>query len=194
MTREKSLIRQISSFSSMKKFLNEPLVKFLLLGFSLYLFWLGLYEWWLHPSGVIDRAVINNTLLFSQRMLGWMGYFVDRSGERLVYIKGTSGIYIGDSCNGISLFALFSIFIIAFPGKPLAKLFFIPIGVLLIHLLNVLRVVALAIIQTYSYQWTEFNHTYTFTIIMYFYIFALWMLWINKFSGINDKRKNSEGG
>ena len=43
----------------MKKLFSEPLVKFLLYGFSLYLIWLGLYEWWLHPSGVIDRVVIS---------------------------------------------------------------------------------------------------------------------------------------
>jgi exosortase family protein XrtF len=173
----------------MKKFLSDPLVKFLFYGFFLYFLWLGLYEWWLHPAGTIDRIVINNTLFFSNRILEWMGYVAGMKGERLLYINGTSGIFIGDSCNGISLFALFSIFIIAFPGKLLAKLFFIPIGVLIIHLLNVMRIVALAIIQTYSYHWTEFNHTYTFTIIMYFCIFSLWMMWINKFSGINTKRK-----
>jgi len=179
----------VFSFSSIRKFLSDPLVKFLFYGFSLYLIWLGLYEWWIHPAVVIDRAVINNTLLFSQKILEWMGYVVERSGERLLYIKGTSGLFIGDSCNGISLFALFSIFIIAFPGKPTAKLFFIPLGVLIIHLLNVFRVVALAIIQTHSYAWTEFNHTYTFTIFIYFCIFGLWMIWVNKFSGINIERK-----
>jgi exosortase/archaeosortase family protein len=173
----------------MKKFLGDPLVKFLFFGFSLYLIWLGSYEWWLHPAGMIDRVVISNTLFFSQRILEWMGYVVVWNGERWMYIKGTPGLFIGDSCNGISLFALFSIFIIAFPGKQIAKLFFIPIGVLLIHLLNVLRVVVLAVIQTYSYAWTEFNHTYTFTIIMYFCIFALWMIWINKFSGLRKKHR-----
>src|ERR1035437_5648336 len=131
----------------MKKLFSEPLVKFLLYGFSLYLIWLALYEWWLHPSGVIDRVVISNTLFFSQRILEWMGYVVVRGGERSMYINGISGLFIGDSCNGISLFALFSIFIVAFPGKPVAKLFFIPVGVLLIHLLNIFRVVSLAIIQ-----------------------------------------------
>lgn len=170
----------------MKKFLSEPLAKFLFYGFSLYLIWLALYEWWIHPSGVIDSVIINNTLFFSQKILEFMGYYVIRSGERLISIKGVAGVFIGDSCNGISLFALFSIFIIAFPGKYSLKIFFIPIGILLIHSLNILRIVALTIIQSYSYKWTEFNHTYTFTIIIYSCIFALWMIWINRFSGINE--------
>jgi len=53
--------------------------------------------------------------------------------------------------------------------------------------MNVLRIVALAIIETYSYEWTEFNHTYTFTLLMYVFIFGLWLFWINKFSGIKIK-------
>lgn len=139
--------------------------------------------------GVMDRIVVDNTIIVSQKILGWMGYVVVKGGERMLYIKGTPGIFIGDSCNGISLFALFSIFVVAFPGKHIRKLLFIPMGILLIHFLNILRVVALAIIQTYSYEWTEFNHTYTFTIIIYFFIFVLWMVWVNKFSGINKLQR-----
>jgi len=168
----------------MRKLFNEPIVKFLALGFFLYLSWLAIYEWLIHPAGWADQVVIRNSLDISQWMLEVLGYEVERSGERLMHIKGAPGLFIGDSCNGISLFALFIIFIIAFPGKWINKFFFIPGGILLIHFMNVLRIVLLAIIQTYSYEWTEFNHTYTFTLLMYAFIFGLWLLWINKFSGI----------
>lgn len=172
----------------MKKLFNEPMVKFLALGFFLYLFWLAIYEWWIHPMEWVDKLVIDNTLDISQKILDRMGYAVERSGDRMMGIKGTPGLFIGDSCNGISLFALYSIFILAFPGKIISKIIFIPVGIILIHLLNVGRVVVLAIIETHSYEWTEFNHTYTFTLIIYGFIFMMWLLWINKFSGINVRR------
>ena len=168
----------------MKVSFKEPIVKFLFKGLTLYLFWFFIYQWWVHPLEWIDKAIIKNTLSFSKLMLERMGYPVALSGDRFIQIDGTSGLFMGDSCNGISLFALFSIFIIAFPGKGYVKLFFIPIGILLIHVLNIFRVIALAIIETYSYKWTEFNHTYTFTTLMYAFIFGGWVLWINKFSGI----------
>jgi len=173
----------------MKKLFNEPIVKFLAFGFFLYLSWLALYEWWIHPTESMDKAVIDNTLDISQKILGWMGYAVVRGGDNMIGIKDTPGLLMGDSCNGISLFALYSIFIIAFPGKIISKIIFIPVGILLIHLLNVFRVVVLAIIETYSYEWTEFNHTYTFTLIIYGFIFIVWLFWINKFSDL--KRKTS---
>ena len=166
---------------------KEPTVRFLLFGFALYLGWLAIYEWWIHPLQWVDKGVIHNTLFISQKILTWMGYEVVNNGDRMMNIKGTPGLFIGDSCNGISLFALYSIFLIAFPGKIISKIIFIPAGILAIHLLNILRVVCLSIIETYSYEWTEFNHSYTFTILIYAFIFATWLFWINKFSGLKKK-------
>ena len=169
----------------MKKILDEPIARFLLFGLLLYLGWLTLYEFWIHPAGIIDKLVIDNTLHISQKILGAMGYVSERSGNRLLKIQGTPGLFIGDSCNGISLFSLYSIFIIAFPGKILSKIIFVLLGILVIHVLNVVRVITLAVIETYSYEWTEFNHTYTFTILIYAFIFFMWLFWINKFSGMH---------
>jgi exosortase family protein XrtF len=168
----------------MKKLWNEPVVRFLAFGFLLYITWFALYEWWIHPMQWVDKLVIDNTISLSRKILGWMGFVTEMSGDRIVKIVGTPGLFIGDSCNGISLFALFSIFIFSFPGKLVSKFLFVPAGIIFIHLMNVLRVVTLAIIETYSYSMTEFNHTYTFTIVIYGCIFMMWLYWINKYSAI----------
>jgi exosortase family protein XrtF len=103
-------------------------------------------------------------------------------GIRTAGIDGSHGVWVGDSCNGLTLFALFAGFVFAFPGPVIKKLWFIPAGLVAIHLLNVLRVTALALIQYYAPQYLEFNHTYTFTIIVYGFVFALWYLWATKLS------------
>ncbi len=166
-------------------FLKNPVVKFLLLVFSLYFAWFLIYDLWLHPDERLDLMVIDLTVLLSKNILELFGYVVYTGADRLIGIDGASGLWIGDNCNGIALFALFSWFIIAYKGKAKYKLIFIPLGIITIQLLNVLRVVALAILDTHSRSWTEFNHTYTFTIIIYGYIFLLWMTWVNRFSERN---------
>jgi len=168
----------------MKKLLNEPIVKFLAIGLVLYLTWFALYEMWIHPMQWVDMFIIDNTIASSRKILELLGYATEMAGDRTMRITGTPGLFIGDSCNGISLFALFSIFIVAFPGNVISKIIFIPVGILIIHVLNIMRVVILAVIETYSYEWTEFNHTYTFTIIIYACIFMMWWYWINKYSAI----------
>ncbi|TAL57999.1 MAG: hypothetical protein EPN85_12680 [Bacteroidetes bacterium] len=174
----------------MKKLWNEPIIRFLAVGFFLYITWFALYEWWIHPMQWVDKIIIDNTIALSRIILGCLGYATEITGDRTLRITGTPGLFIGDSCNGISLFALFSIFIFAFPGKSISKIIFIPVGIFLIHLMNVLRVTVLAIIETYSYSWTEFNHTYTFTIIIYICIFLMWLFWVNKYSSVKKPSRS----
>ena len=163
-------------------FLKNPITRFLITVLLLLLSWYCIYDLWLHPAEKMDLFVIDKTISISKWILETLGYTVYTGSDRLIGIDGANGLWIGDNCNAISLFALFTGFIIAYKGKIKYKIPYILLGILSIELLNVLRVVGLAILDTHSRAWTEFNHTYTFTIIIYAYIFMLWMMWVNKFS------------
>jgi len=159
----------------------SPIYQFLLTFALLCLGWYLLYNFLIQPYTTLDMMVIDSTLWLSEGILEGMGHttFVD---GRLIRIAGTSGLWVGDNCNAISLFALFTGFIVSFPGQIKSKLWFIPLGIFIIFLVNALRVVFLAVIDTYSRKWTEFNHTYTFTILIYALIFGMWMFWVNRYS------------
>lgn len=160
-------------------------MRFIVLFIVLYIFWLMLYEWVIHPWGKLDTLVINDSSLWTAYVLELMGYesFIsDNATIRTVGIDGTHGLWIGDPCNGLTLFALFAIFIVAYPGPWKHKLWFIPVGVTVIHFLNVMRITALCIIVLKRPEWLDFNHTYTFQLLMYGFIFGLWWIWIQKLS------------
>ena len=163
-------------------FYKNPVIRFLINVFVLYIVWYCIYNLWLHPQQTIDLWVIDFTIHISKWILESLGYIIFTGADRLIGIDGTGGLWIGDNCNGIALFALFAGFIIAYRGKIAHKIIYIFLGIVGIEFLNILRVVALAILDTYSRTWTEFNHTYTFTFFIYAFIFMLWMLWVNKFS------------
>lgn len=163
-------------------FLKNPIVRFLILVFTLYILWYFLYDLLIQPNEAIDLFVVDLTISVSKWILEFLGYTVYTGADRLIGVDGSSGLWIGDNCNGIALFALFTWFIIAYKGKVKYKLIYVPLGIIGIQILNILRVVGLAILDTHSRAWTEFNHTYTFNIIIYAFIFFLWMLWVNKFS------------
>ena len=44
-------------------------------------------------------------------------------------------------------------------------------------------VTALAIIVSYDYELLNFNHDYTFYVIVYGCVFLLWFWWVKKFAG-----------
>lgn len=172
----------------MLAFLKHPIARFLIILLALYIGWTILYDFWISPKGIIDMAVIDFTIYISKHILESFGYVVFTGIDRVIGVDGTGGLWIGDNCDGIALFALFAGFIIAFPGSWKKKLIFIPVGILLIELMNITRVVVLAMLDTVSRTWTEFNHTYTFTILIYACIFLLWMRWVNKYGKSNTTK------
>lgn len=166
----------------------NPLYRFLISFGVLALIWYPLYYFVIQKYTSLDMLVIDTTLQTSKAILNTFGYTSFIEG-RVLRIAGTSGLWVGDNCNAVALFALFSGFIISFPGNIKSKLWFIPAGIILVFIMNCLRMVFLAIIDTYSRAWTEFNHTYTFTILIYGFIFGLWMFWVNRYSYV---KKNNE--
>jgi exosortase family protein XrtF len=153
-----------------------------LIYFGLYL----LYAFVIKKYTGIDLAFIRLIIHSSDAILNWLGYDTfTRLGDSDypgIGIDGSNGVWVGASCNAISLFFLFAVFVFAYPGHQKSKLWYIPMGILTIHILNIFRVVALSLIAFYKPDYLDFNHTYTFTFIIYCYIFFLWMLWVNKYS------------
>ncbi|NJN26452.1 MAG: archaeosortase/exosortase family protein [Cyclobacteriaceae bacterium] len=89
---------------------------------------------------------------------------------------------IGSACSGLELFILFFGFILLMRGRLVDKLWFVPLGFLGILILNIIRITGLCIIFYHHPEYLEFNHKYTFVILVYGAIFGLWVLWVNKFA------------
>ncbi|PIF32573.1 exosortase family protein XrtF [Flavobacterium sp. 9] len=87
-----------------------------------------------------------------------------------------------EGCNAVSVVILFVSFVVAFSGKFKPTFLFILLGVLLIHIVNVIRI-ALLVILAYSFpEYAHFLHGVFFPLVIYGLVFALWFIWINKFS------------
>ena len=179
----------------MKGFLSNPLIKFTVLASSLYLSWYVLYEFVLKLHSDFDSVIINNLVILSRKGLSAIGFetmdTVTDGFQNMVQISDTLGVRVGAPCDGIVLLALFTVFIVAFPGPWKHKAWYLPAGLIAIHLINVLRIMALVLIVNKNPDWLQFNHDYTFTILVYAFVFALWMIWVYKFSPLKGL-KNEE--
>lgn len=169
----------MNTLSDLRK---TPTFRFFGLAFLAYVVWSVAYEQVLKPQTALDEVVIEHMVNSTEsafKAIGWpVGTYPQPATHRdRVGVAGHAGVQIGAPCDGVALFALFAIFILAFPGPLLRKLWFIPAGIALLHLANIVRVVILARIQATSPEWLEFNHDYTFTVLIYGLVFALWYLW-----------------
>ncbi len=145
-----------------------------------------LYEFILKRASNGDQIFIRKIINLCQSLLGIMGYKTFASKEvndvQVFGIDGSNGVWIGGPCNGVTLMFLFAVFIIAYPGSFKNKLWYLPTGIVAVFSINIIRIIALALIAYYHPEYLDFNHTYTFTFIAYSAVFGLWMLWVNKFS------------
>ncbi|MBL7950731.1 MAG: archaeosortase/exosortase family protein [Flavobacteriales bacterium] len=175
---------------------GDPVLRFLALAAGLYLGWYLLFEFAIHPNGWLDKAAINSLLNWASAILRALGYELipepaNAENIRTIGVQGGHLLWIGDPCNGIGLFAVYLIFLAAYPGPWEHKLWFAPLGVLSIHLINALRVAALCIIVKYDYELLNFNHDYTFYVIVYGWVFLLWIIWVLRYAKASNARPSA---
>lgn len=173
----------------LQKLIKDPaqrsIASFLLKAVLLYIGWFISYDFFIAPDGRAD-AFLNEVVATHAAgfltIIGMEGSTAPGAAQTLIRIGGVDMVGVGNPCNGMELFALYAGFIICFPGPWKHKLWYIPVGILAIHFINVLRAVALALIQLKSPEHLDFNHHYTFTIVVYAFIFLFWVIWANRFS------------
>ncbi len=162
---------------------NNPTLIFIIKAIVLLMLWFGVYEGFLRPLQQPDRFLINITALAGQQFLNLFGYslHIEAVSEgTAILMEDEALLIIAANCNGLAVFSLFAGFVLIFPRQLIQKIVFIPIGLLFLFMLNVARVVVLTLCQIYHPDWLDFNHKYTFTILIYAAVFGLWMLWVNK--------------
>jgi exosortase family protein XrtF len=179
-----------------KSKLSNPFIRFITFSILFFSAWQVLYFFYLEPNGCIDNIITINVIKNSNFILNEIGFDTlpvqpPDTKLKIAGIDGTTGVWVGNPCNGLILFVLFFTFIFFYPYGTKHKFWFIPIGILSIHIINSIRVAALAMVLKYNPKWLDFNHNYTFTIIVYSYVFALWYIWAKYFgtdSAINNNK------
>lgn len=160
------------------KWLKSEISKFLIKVLGIYLCWYMVYELWLLPEGSLDEWLTTNIISVSAGILNYLNYDFFAI-DRLIGIGESSGIYLVDGCSGIAAIGLFVGFILAYPGEWVPRISFIAMGIGLIYLVNIMRIVILAITQAYWPGFFDITHDYSTTAIFYLIIFVLWMVWVN---------------
>jgi exosortase family protein XrtF len=167
-------------------FKQNAFLRFVFLAACLYFILFLVYQFIVKRYTYYDQKFIGSIILSVDYFLNLIGYttFMELQDQdyQVLGIDGSNGVWVGSNCNAITLFSLFSVFVLAYPGAQKNKIWFIPVGILVIHFLNLLRVTALVVIDKFAPNYLDFNHTYTFTFLIYAVIFSLWMIWVNKFS------------
>ncbi|MGE0772970.1 MAG: exosortase family protein XrtF [Cyclobacteriaceae bacterium] len=83
-----------------------------------------------------------------------------------------------EGCNGINVMVIFVAFVTAFGRMHKRLLWFIPVGLVLVHLANLGRLIFLFVITTRFPGYFYFTHKYLFTAAIYVMVLLLWIWWV----------------
>ncbi len=148
--------------------------------------WIIVYYGFILPDGRINKNLTATVVAGTDFCLDVLGYNAAVE-DNIVKIDGESVVLIADGCNGLELFALYAGFIIIFPGRLDMKLIFIPVGIFIIYIVNVLRETALALNYKFFRESFEINHKYTYVLIVYIIVFLIWRFWLKRYSTITNE-------
>ena len=145
-----------------------------------YRFWAHeLYYWpvqhWMDgfQNYMVD-LVFNQSIWVDKHILGLQ---VGIEGHTLIFTNG-EGISINAGCSGDKQILQLALLLLIFPGKWGYKLLFIPLGMILVHATNILRIVLLSLVAIWKPEWMESAHDTLLRGMFYVVIFLIWVWFI----------------
>ena len=106
------------------------------------------------------------------------------TADRILRLKDAAGFTLGEPSIGYELTTFFSALIISCSGSIRKKIWFIPLGIAVIYMVNLLLICGLNLLVRIDSTIWELNHKIIFSLVVYSFIFFMWGYWIK----INSKK------
>jgi exosortase/archaeosortase family protein len=129
-------------------------------------------------SAVLVRDICLQTF---HTLRWWMGDQVTIHGH-IIFFSHHGSLEIFDGCSGLKQYAQFGLLMLVWKGPLNIKCLYILAGVVMVHFINILRMVGLSLIILYRPDLWHAGHDILFKVLFYAVIFGLWMVWVEFFS------------
>lgn len=160
--------------------------KFVLRGLLLYVGWHVIFFFVnMQPFHVVLSNIMGKGAEILLQLIGFDAYVLlnENNLKALLYVGNQMTVSVAGPCDGFALFLAFGWLLLAFPSPQWqSKIWFLPLGIIVISLLNMMRVGGLSLVAMYLPEYVDLNHKYIFKILVYLAIFLLWAWWIKNYS------------
>lgn len=153
----------------------------LIIHFS-YRYWATVQYYPLEPimTGLHDflsAQVFHQSAWFIQDILGMEITTI----KQTMYWPNQGYIAINHGCSGLKQILQIGLLLMVFPGPWKHKLWYIPMGMVIVHLTNLFRIIGLGEVLVHFPEYWQFSHDNLFRPFFYVVIFTLWVIWVEKF-------------
>ncbi|QDP85503.1 exosortase family protein XrtF [Chryseobacterium sp. SNU WT5] len=166
----------------------KPVLKILLRFIILYVVMVLLYQFYLNEYKNAGLDPFSGWVMgqsnFLQNFFGYSSQMVEGNPQdetTWFYLNETYVSRMVEGCNAISVMILFVAFIFAFYEGVKTFVFSI-LGLVVLHIINVLRIVGLNVVILEHPTYSKMAHDYFFPAIIYGTVVFLWLVWIKFFA------------
>ncbi len=114
--------------------------------------------------------------------LNLIGYQLNYQPCNILRFENGNAVRIVWACSGIKQAYIFFSLIALYHGPVGRKLWYIPLGIFVVYLFNLIRITAITAIVHSHPQWFDLVHEHLFKYLFYALIFGMWVLWDEKLS------------
>jgi exosortase family protein XrtF len=126
----------------------------------------------------VNRSLAHQTAVWF-RLAGFeTKVYADKTAPHILDLNGRKSITIDTPCNGIPMMFLYVAFILIYPGSWSRKIWFSISGLMVLHLLNLARIIGLSYLSYYAPGYFEINHKFLFQIVVYAVTIAIWLFFV----------------
>lgn len=153
---------------------------------AFYFLWFSPNVWQLPIISTIYGYYIHYTLLYLVEPSVWilrlLGYGADVVNLRNIDLHDVAfNIHVKNFCLGTDMMFSLTALIVSFPGKWIDRLWFIPLGLLGIQLINIGRIVGMCLSYLLLKRGEFADHHDVFNIIAVIFIFFMFTIWVKRF-------------
>jgi len=94
-------------------------------------------------------------------------------------------------CSGFQQFFLVTILFLIYPGPWKTKIWYIPVSILVIHVLNLIRFTGISLYSANYGSHFSLVHDWIFRPFIYLGIFLLWIVWVEVINKKNQEKRTS---
>lgn len=185
---KKALIDEILKGKSFQPLRDVALFATLLLSFHfIYLLWDN-FDFFPLKSQIDQLFVFASDILFRQStwLVGHVFQLNFKIEGQTIWVATNSGqwgfVEVSPGCTTLKQWLHWLFIMVLFPGPWKHKLWFIPVGIIVIHFVNIIRIVGLSLTLVQWPDHFDFFHDYIFKTFFYFMIFVMWVIWVEVFA------------
>ena len=171
----------------------RPALRFLFVFIGIYLAGNVFYGLWIESYENRPDPATTAVTFQTSGMLNLLGYptaVTENTHGPTVLLSNDVKVILSvyEGCNGINVMIVFVAFLAAFGGSLKKMSWFLPAGIILIHLSNLARIILLYFVAVGYRHYFYYVHKYIFTAVIYMMVFALWIIWVK----INGQQKEAK--